>query len=131
MLTHTLLLVWRNAIRNKSSFLINLAGLAIGLSVALLVYWWVRDELAIDRFHSKEVYQIMRKLEHQEGDLMIFENNSDLLASALRDEIGEIESVVAFSDFAVKGVLSNGEKRFKTSGRFADPGFFEMFSYKL
>lgn len=131
MLVHTLLITWRNAFRNKNSFIINLAGLAIGLSVALLIYLWVNDELAIDHFHEKEVYQVMRRLTHDEGDVEIFHNNSDMLAPALREEMPEIEQVVAFSDFPVKGVLSNSEKRFKTSGRFADPGFFTMFSYKL
>lgn len=131
MLIHTLVITWRNALRNKNAFIINLAGLSIGLSVALLIYLWVSDELAIDRFHEKEVYQVMRTLTHNEGDVEIFHNNSDLLAPALREEMPEIEQVVAFSDFSVKGVLWDSEKRFKTSGRFADPGFFTMFSYKL
>jgi len=131
MLAHSLLLFWRNASRDKSSFLINIAGLAIGLSVALLVYFWVSDELAIDRFHDEHVYQIMRKLVHEGGDVATYESNSDLLAPAFRDEIPEVKQVVAVSNFSVKGVLSNSEKRFKTLGRFADPGFFNMFSYKL
>ena len=131
MFSHTLLLTWRNALRNKSSFIINLAGLSIGLSVALLVYLWVRDELAIDRFHEKDIYQVMRRLVHEEGDVEIYHNNSDLLAPAFREELPEIEDVVAFSDFNVKGVLWTPDKRFKTQGRFADPTFFDMFSYRL
>jgi putative ABC transport system permease protein len=131
MLAHTFLLGWRNALRNKSSFIINIAGLSIGLSVALVVYLWVSDELAIDRFHDKDVYQVMRRLVHEEGDVEVFHNNSDLLAPALREEMPEIEQVVAYSDFPVKGVLWNAEKKFKSSGGFAEPEFFKMFSYKL
>ena len=131
MLAHAILLTWRNALRNKSSFIINLAGLSIGLSVALQVYRWVGDEVGIDRLHGKEVYQVIRRLSHEEGDAEMFENNSDLLAVAFREEVPEIEQVVAFSDFPGKGVHWDLEKRFRTSGRFADPGFFTMFSYKL
>ncbi len=131
MLTHTLIMIWRNSLRDKTSFIINLAGLAIGLSVAFLIYLWVSDEYAMDRFHEKKVYQVMRRLAHEEGDVEIFENNSDLLAPAFREEVPEIEQVVAFSDFPVKGVLADNLKKFKTSGRFADPTFFNMFSYQL
>jgi len=131
MLAHSLLLVWRNAVRDKSSFIINIVGLSIGLAVALLVCFWVSDELAIDRFHDKDVYQVMRKLVQEGGDVAVYESNSDLLAPALREEIPEIEQVVTVSNFPVKGVLSNSEKKFKTLSRFADPEFFNMFSYKL
>lgn len=133
MFHHIVLVVWRNALRYKGSFLINLAGLSIGLSVALLIYLWVNDDLAMDKFHQKDasLYQVMRRLTHEEGDVEIFHNNSDLLAPALKAEMPEIEDIVPFSDAEIKGVLSNHEKRFKVAGRFAGRDFFKIFSYKL
>lgn len=133
MIRHIFHLIWRNALRNKSSFLINLAGLSIGMSVVLLIYLWVSDERAMDRFHEKDerLYQVMRRLTYEEGDVEIFDNNSDLLAPALREEMPEIEEIVALSDRPMNGILSNSEKRLQASVRFASPEFFNMFSYKL
>lgn len=30
---------------------LNIGGLAIVLSVSLLLFWWIKDELSFDRFH--------------------------------------------------------------------------------
>ena len=133
MFHHTFTFFWRNALRHKGSFLINLIGLSIGLSVCLWIYLWAHDELAMDRIHATDshLYQVMRILPHAEGDVEIFENNSDLLAPALIAEMPEIEKIVPYSDFEVKAIFSNQEKKFKASGHFAGPDFFEIFSYPL
>ena len=58
MLKHYLLLIYRNIIRSKSYFFINLIGLSAGLVCTLLIYLWVRDELRMDKFHEKEFYNV-------------------------------------------------------------------------
>ena len=40
----------RNLIRNRLSSAINIGGLVIGMSVAILIGLWVFDELSFDRF---------------------------------------------------------------------------------
>lgn len=40
---------WRNTLRNKLYSLVNISGLAIGLSVAILIGIWVWDELSFDK----------------------------------------------------------------------------------
>ena len=48
MLQHNLMVIYRSFKRFKSTFIINLVGLAMGLASALLIYLWVNDELHID-----------------------------------------------------------------------------------
>src|SRR5687768_124862 len=43
MFRHNLLIAFRNFLRYKSSFLINLTGLSSGLACTLLIYLWVSD----------------------------------------------------------------------------------------
>src|SRR5260370_8900382 len=43
---------WRNILRNKGYSFINIGGLAIGMSVAILIGLWVYDELSFDKYHS-------------------------------------------------------------------------------
>ena len=50
MFRHNILITYRNFLRYKSSFLINLLGLSTGLACTLLIYLWVADELSVDKF---------------------------------------------------------------------------------
>src|SRR5688572_3717413 len=51
MLRHNLLISFRNFWRNQTAFLINLSGLATGLTCFLLIFFWIADEQSIDKFH--------------------------------------------------------------------------------
>jgi hypothetical protein len=64
MLRHNLLITYRNFLRYKSSFLINLAGLSTGLACTLLVYLWVNDELHVDKYFENDdrLYQVMENV---------------------------------------------------------------------
>lgn len=42
---------WRNLLRNKAYSFINIGGLALGMTVALLIGLWVYDSLTFDRYH--------------------------------------------------------------------------------
>ena len=65
MLRHYLLLIYRNFLRAKSYFLINMAGLSTGLACTLLIYLWVRDEFGVNKFHEKDA-QLFEVMEHQQ-----------------------------------------------------------------
>ena len=43
----------RNLLRHKGYSAINIFGLAIGLTCALLILLWVQDELSYDKFHDQ------------------------------------------------------------------------------
>jgi len=55
------LLIYRNFLRAKGYFFINLIGLAAGLVCTLLIYLWVRNEVNMNKFHEKDVrfYEVM------------------------------------------------------------------------
>ena len=57
-------IAFRNLVRYKSFSLINILGLAIGLSASLLIALWVFDELSYDKFHenSKQIYRVERHI---------------------------------------------------------------------
>jgi putative ABC transport system permease protein len=69
MFRHNLLLIYRNFLRYKSTFFINLIGLSTGLACALLIYLWVKDELSVDKFHEKDnrLYQVMENKQQANG----------------------------------------------------------------
>jgi putative ABC transport system permease protein len=48
MLQNYFITAWRTIRRNSFYSLLNIAGLAIGLAVGILVLLWVKDELSFD-----------------------------------------------------------------------------------
>ena len=43
---------WRNLVRDKGYSLINVGGLALGMTVAILIGLWVYDELSFNQYHK-------------------------------------------------------------------------------
>jgi putative ABC transport system permease protein len=134
MLPYPLLLIYRNFKRFKSTFFINLIGLSTGLACALLIYLWVSDERSFDRYHALDgrLYQVMENrrtaagIETQGGTM-------PLLAEALRREMPEIEFVATTTPvpFFPPFTLAAGGQQLTAVPKYADPAFFQLFSYPL
>jgi ABC-type antimicrobial peptide transport system permease subunit len=133
MIRHTVLLVYRNYKRFKTTFFINLIGLSTGLACALLIYLWVKDELSIDRFHEhgSRLYQVMAN-QHNQGGIETWEDTPGLLADALMREVPGIQYAVSTSGGKVeKFRLRADDKTVVGKGQFASQDFFNLFSFRL
>ncbi|MEZ5104569.1 MAG: FtsX-like permease family protein [Draconibacterium sp.] len=132
MLKHNFLIIIRNLKRNKSSFFINLTGLATGLACALIIYLWVNDELNIDKFHEKSepLYEVLTTHPNEDG-IDTWRTSPIPLAPALTDEMPEIEYAVNSSPVLQDFILTNGEQNFDATGVFADKNFFTVFPYEF
>jgi len=124
-------MIYRNFLRSKGYFFINLIGLAAGLVCTLLIYLWVRDELRMDKFHLKEsrLFQVM---EHQQyaDNIMTTTSTPGILAEALKEEIPEVE-YAATTTWISPYTLSIGEHNVKAEGYHVGSDFFNIFSYDL
>ncbi|MEL7585108.1 MAG: ABC transporter permease [Prolixibacteraceae bacterium] len=135
MLKHNLLLIFRNFKRDKSSFVINLIGLSSGLACALLIFFWVNDELSVDRFfeNDRQLFQVMQNTQGPNGTETI-DATPGHLAEALSDEIPEVEyavTVVPTSFNISKGIVSTSDKQIRSVGQYVSEDFFNVFSYKI
>lgn len=90
------LLFFRNFMRNKSSFLINLVGLSSGLTCAVLIYLWIGSELQVDNFHKEKIYQVLQNEELKDGTNTV-EGTPGPLAAALAPEFPEVKYAVSTS----------------------------------
>lgn len=132
MFQHHLLLIYRNFNRSKASFFINLIGLSTGLACALLIFLWVQDELAVDKFHEQDsqLYQVMSSKETAKG-IEVRPEMPPILAETLLQELPEIEYAVSEAVIPVQNTLSVNEKMLRASGMYADKDYFKVFSYPL
>jgi putative ABC transport system permease protein len=122
---------WRNILKNKGYSTLNILGLAIGIGVALLIGLWVYNEYGYDRFlpDGDRLYQVRRNF-NSNGDTLNFTSTSLRLATALRDEIPEIE-YVAESNFTQPHALKVGDKKLLLSGNTIGSDFLQMFQFPL
>ena len=131
---HHLLVFYRNALRFKRTFIVNLLGLSSGLACALVIYFWIQDELHMDHFLEDEdrIYTVMEN-HHQTNRIMTVEASPGILAEALREEIPEIEDAVQIVPefYSAAFTLSYGERNIKGKGEYAGKSFFDIFSLNL
>jgi len=130
MLKNYLKIAWRSLIRGKSFSIINITGLAIGMSGAILILLWIQNEINFDRFHANKdrLYEVYG-LTFMDGKKATINQTSQPLASALKQDFPEVEAVSRFA--GVNSFLFRaGEERLTgIEGGFIDPSFFQLFSF--
>ena len=133
MFKHNLLFFLRTLKRHKSTFFINLVGLSSGLASVLLVYLWVHDELAIDKFHEndEELYQVRRLVSRGAQGTFAATSNSSLMLTALQEEVPEVALATAVYEFDNNAMLATDNKKVSAFGIMASNDFFNVFSYPL
>lgn len=137
MFRHNLLITYRNFLRYKSSFFINLVGLSTGLACVLLISLWVMDELRFDKFHEMDnrLFEVMSNIPLGDGSTMTIGATPGILAQALTEEMPEVEhAVVAASPMGgrgTKGILSVQNSRVKASELYVSSNYFKVFSFPL
>ena len=122
----------RNLTRSKGYAFINIAGLAVGISVALLIGMWVFDELSYNRHHDNydriaEVYQ------HQTvGDETITLGCGSMpLTAELKTTFKNDFRRVVMSWWINHHTLSVDDRRISQNGTFMEPEALEMFSFRM
>ena len=122
---------WRNLTRNRSYSALNILGLSIGMTVALLIGLWVYFQYSFDRFlpNYQQVYQVHQRF-IRNGDPSQMTATAEPLSKALRKEIPEIVYAV-HTDWINEHNLAAGDKKIVFSGAMAEDGFFDIFPYPV
>ncbi len=118
--------------RQKGYSLINVSGLAIGLTVCMLIVLWVVDEWSFDRFNTNagRIYRVYR------NESATQKNSTSVLtpppmAAALKSNFPEIIKATRFGYWQRQLVTYKDKSFNETRYRNADPDFFAMFSFPL
>ncbi len=120
----------RNLLRQKGFSLINILGLALGISCTALIGMWVTHELSFDRFHQgyERMYRITAVSPEMNVEAAV---TPAPLGPALKDEFPEIQEVVRISSINSE-LLQVDDIKFEEEGLlYADSNFFRAFSFPL
>ncbi len=122
----------RNLVRNKLFSFINIAGLAVGMSVGLLVIAILDDLLSYDQLHAKKdrIYRIVTHHQGHGNPEMQLASTSVKAGRQIRERIPGVEDVTILrSGFGGDADISG--KKIPLNGLWADNSFFRVFSFSL
>jgi putative ABC transport system permease protein len=125
-------IAFRNLTKNKGYSFINIAGLATGMAVALLIGLWIWDELTFNRYH-KNYDRLAQVWQHNEynGVKGSQVSNPYVMAEEIRSNFGSDFKYVLQSTWNFGRILTVGEKKFSKSGMYWEPQVIDMLSIKL
>jgi putative ABC transport system permease protein len=130
---------YRNLWRNKNYTTINIAGLACGIAVCLVIFIIVQFELSFDKFHAKKdrIYRVLTEYHHADATEIFYGPGVPRpMPTGLRTAFPQLEKVAAIYSEGNDQLLvlnDNGQpiKKFKEEKGvfFTEPSFFEIFDF--
>ena len=126
------LLTFRNLARHRTTAVINVLGFTLGLTATIFLYFYLADELSNDTFHAHkaDIYRVIRVADLN-GDPYKIGVTSGPFASALQNDFPDAITHITRA-YPQDGLVAYGDKQFNERNLlFADPNFFEFFSFPL
>ena len=133
MITNYLKTAIRNLLHQKSYSIINIGGLAIGMSVCILILTYIFFELSFDQFHEKKdrIYRLCVDA-NIGGMAMDLALSSGPMGSALVSDIPEIVNQTRIFRTSEGFLIAKDENKFyEDQVYYVDSSFFNIFSFKL
>lgn len=131
MLFNYLKTAYRSILRSKIFSLINIVGLATGLTCALLILTFVVDETSYDTFHSQK--DRIYRMRYYVSDLDLA-RVPPVFKEKVKNYFPEVELTSRMWSRSVSVSIPVGAKELKfeeTNVNFADPELFQIFDFEL
>src|SRR6478609_6209789 len=124
---------WRSLIKDKMHSFINIAGLSIGMAVAVLIGLWMYDELSFNKNFKNydRIAQVIQNVSNN-GEVQTWWSVPYPLAGELRKNYGSdfkhLAMAVNWGDYHI---LTIGNKKLKSSGGYFEKEMPEIFSLDM
>jgi len=132
MFRNYLKVAWRNLLKSKLYSTINIAGLATGMAVAMLIGLWIYDELSFDKHNTDNYDRIGQVMQH-----VNFGSGTDTygivpipLAKDMRDHYPDFQYVCRSSQ-SKNQVVAVGDKLITGTGAYVDAEFPQMMTLRM
>jgi putative ABC transport system permease protein len=138
MFQNYFLLAWRHLQKNRGYSAINIAGLSIGMAIALVIGLWIMDEANFDHYapnHSRlavgminvHLYNATKKEESFTGNSIMMP-----LGKALSTQYKDLFTAVAMTDFkSGSHLFKNGDKAVSGIALTAQSDLPSMFGFRM
>ncbi|HEY6503049.1 MAG TPA: ABC transporter permease [Chitinophagaceae bacterium] len=132
MIRNYLLIAIRNFWKHKIFSMINIAGLAVSMSLCLLIITVISDLLSYDNFHSNRdnIYRVITKVQSGPGYTDMKATCPFPVANELEENFQGYENITRIQRFFNAKAESNN-REIQLEGYFTEPSFLKMFSFPL
>ena len=121
---------WRSLLKNKTTSIINITGLAVGMTAAVLIFLWVQNEMSFDNYH-KDADNLYRLTTNLKAQGWIWETTPLLLADAVKKDIPEVEKTARLYSGDMPIFNFNNNLSYEKSCAYVDDEWFKMFHYNF
>jgi putative ABC transport system permease protein len=132
MIKNYFLIAWRSLLKNKLFSFINIFGLALSMSVCMIVLIRIVDSLEYDNFHADRdtIYRVISKISNEEGRTWRMASTPLPLAATIQDDSTIVVPATLFYP-AIHQEAKDGSLEFAVNGIFAQPSYFTLFGFTL
>ncbi|MEP3209094.1 MAG: ABC transporter permease [Maribacter sp.] len=132
MFKNYLKIAWRNILKNKGMFTINIVGLGLGIASCLVIALFVIDELSYDKYNEKanEIVNVVFRAkingeEIKEGAVMA------PVGKTLKQEFPEVLDATRIRNIGTPKILINNQSYREDRFAFVDSNFFDVFTLPI
>jgi len=133
MFENYLKIAWRNLVKNKIYSVINVVGLAAGMAVAMLIAFWIWDEVTYNQYHTnhKRLAQVMTTFIDNDGKMGTGSAVCMPIGNELKTKYGSDFKNISMASWNFSHVLTVGEKKISADGMWVESNFPSMFSFRM
>jgi putative ABC transport system permease protein len=131
----------RSLVRNKSYAAINIAGLAVGIAVCMMIFIIIQFQTSFDEFHAKKdrIYRMLTEFQYADKGNISYKTAIPFpMPVGLKTSFPQIEQVAPIfashdDQLLIVDNKGNTEKDFKEQHGvfYMDPSFFKIFDFPL
>lgn len=123
---------WRNLLHNKTNSFINVAGLSVGLAIAMLISLWIWSELSFDKnFDNYNTIARVMQTQTLNGKVSTGKGNVIPLSAELRNKYANDFKYAVASSWTFNSLIAIGDKKIDTKGNYMETDAPEMLSLKM
>jgi putative ABC transport system permease protein len=132
---------FRSLTRNRSYTIINIAGMAVGIAVCMMIFIIIQFQTSFDNFHSKKdrIFRVLTEYHHADAGTISYEKNVPFpMPAGLKAAFPQLEQIAPVyashnDELQVLDDKGTPVKNFKEqSGVFyTEPSFFNIFNFPL
>jgi len=122
----------RSITRNKLFSAINVIGLAVSMSIGLLMIAFISEVFSFDKFHNDgdRIYRVNNIYKEQQEDPTPFATTSIIMSDRIKETIPGVESQVLMTR-GFGGDAKLNDKIIPISGLWASESFNDVFSFEI
>ncbi|MUP46498.1 FtsX-like permease family protein [Gramella sp. BOM4] len=132
MISNYLKTGWRNIIKNRGTFMVNIIGLALGIASVIMIMLYVSSELSYDRFNKKadRIARVVFRA-NINGEEMNEAVVMAPVAQTLENDIPEVTDATRLAKSHNNRLEYNGTYYGQSNMGYVDPNFFQVFTLPI